>query len=142
MACTADDLVRVARSWLGVPFAHQGRSRSGVDCAGFVICVCRQVGSVPAAFDLNGYRRWPEGGELMRACDEHMIGSSLDVAHIAVMRFSEAPQHLGFLAPYRHGGLSLVHAIRRGVVEHRIDRLWRSRMLAFYRIPGVEGVAR
>lgn len=45
------DLLIEARSWLGVPYLHQGRSRSGIDCIGLVIEVLRKCGRLPAEFD-------------------------------------------------------------------------------------------
>ncbi len=33
--------VAAARSWIGVPWAHQGRSRAGVDCIGLVVMAAR-----------------------------------------------------------------------------------------------------
>jgi cell wall-associated NlpC family hydrolase len=58
-------IVTAARSWLGTPYRHQHRERGvGVDCAGLVIGVARQLGIVPADFDVNGYSRQPDGSLL------------------------------------------------------------------------------
>jgi cell wall-associated NlpC family hydrolase len=38
-------LVKEARSWVGVRFLHQGRSRYGVDCLGFIASVLNDLGS-------------------------------------------------------------------------------------------------
>ena len=40
---TSDEVVREARTWVGVPFRHQGRSRSGVDCGGIIVVVLREL---------------------------------------------------------------------------------------------------
>ncbi len=133
-------LIDAARDWLGVPFVHQGRSRRGVDCAGLVICVGREIGLLPPDYDVNGYRRSPDG-TMLTECDRRLLAvGSLEDAHVAVMRFSEEPQHLAFVVPYRHGGLAVIHALQRSgsVVEHRIDALWRSRVVKSYRFPGVD----
>ena len=37
-------IVAAARSWLGVPWRHQGRARQGIDCAGLVVLVGRGLG--------------------------------------------------------------------------------------------------
>jgi cell wall-associated NlpC family hydrolase len=37
-------IIAAARSWLGVPWRHQGRTRQGVDCAGLVVLVGRGLG--------------------------------------------------------------------------------------------------
>lgn len=131
--------IEMARSWLGVPFAHQGRSRAGVDCAGLVICVARQAGLVAPDFDVNGYRRQPDGS-MLAICDEHLQPvDDLAAAHVATVRFSVEPQHVALVTPYRHGGQALLHALQNsgGVVEHRMDRCWRARVLRAYRFPGV-----
>ena len=133
------DFIAAARAWLGVPFRHQGRSRSGVDCAGLVICLARELGLVAPDFDINGYRRAPDGS-MLDACRQHLQpAASVDEAHVLVMRFSVQPQHVGIPVPYRHGGLALLHALEPsgGVVEHRLDATWRSRVLHAYRFEGV-----
>lgn len=133
------DFIAIARSWLGVPFRHQGRSRVGVDCAGLVICVAREAGLVDPGFDINGYRRQPDGS-LLGACADHLIAApTLEAAHLVVVRFSVQPQHVALVVPYRHGGLALLHALQHSghVVEHRLDRTWRDRLVGAWCFPGV-----
>ena len=40
---TTDEVMKVARSWIGVPYKHQGRSRRGVDCGGLLLCIGRDL---------------------------------------------------------------------------------------------------
>lgn len=137
---TRDEVVAAARDWLGVPFLHQGRSRAGVDCAGLVICVARGLGELPEGYDVNGYRRAPDGS-MLRECDARLVPiSGLEAGAVAMMRFSEEPQHLAFVAPYRHGGFALIHALQKSgrVVEHRLDPTWRGRIVRLFRFPGVD----
>lgn len=137
---TGDDVVATARGWLGVPFLHQGRSRSGVDCAGLVICVGRELGELATDFDVNGYRRSPDGS-MLRECDARLVAiSAPEPGAVAMMRFSEEPQHLAFVVPYRHGGFAILHALQKSgrVVEHRLDPLWRGRIVRLFRFPGVD----
>ena len=35
----ADDIIRVANWFVGVPYRHQGRNKMGLDCAGLIIVV-------------------------------------------------------------------------------------------------------
>lgn len=134
-----EQVIATARDWIGVPFQHQGRSRYGVDCAGLVICVCRELGLLPADFDVNGYERSPDG-TMFKECDSRLARSVPKVGGVFVMRFVEEPQHMGFFADYRHGGLSIIHSLSKSgkVVEHRLDNLWRSRIVGSFVIPGVE----
>jgi len=137
---TTADVYSEARAWVGVPFAHQGRSRTtGVDCVGLVICVARELGLVPPDADENGYRRAPDGSMLDR-CDEWMDRAPIAEAHVAAVRFSVAPQHLAFLVPHHHAGLAFVHALQRNgrVVTHRVDDTWRGRIVQAYRLRGVD----
>lgn len=127
------DIVAAARRWLGVPYQHQGRSRLGVDCVGLVILLLREGGIVPADFDVQGYARIPDG-TMLRQCDAQLERAPLAVGAIAVMRFDRDPQHMAVVCDYRHGGLSLVHALEpsRRVVEHRIDSATRHRIVQAY----------
>ena len=59
MPADPDTIVAAARSWLGVPWRHQGRTRQGVDCAGLVVLVGRELGL--ADYDTTAYGRRPEG---------------------------------------------------------------------------------
>jgi len=135
---TADQVVAAARGWLGVPFQHQGRSAAGVDCAGLVICLGRELGALPAGWDVNGYTRQPDGS-MFRHCAERLLPSDAKPGAVALMRFAEEPQHLGILVPYRHGGLAIVHALQSAgrVIEHRLDRTWQGRIVRCFTFPGM-----
>jgi len=58
-AVTAEAVGAAARAWLGIPWRHQGRSARGVDCAGLVVLVARELGL--ADYDKQTYGRRPEG---------------------------------------------------------------------------------
>jgi len=44
---TRQDVVDEARTWIGVPWVHGGRARSGVDCAGLLHVVFSRFASLP-----------------------------------------------------------------------------------------------
>lgn len=146
---TRVDIVAEARSWLDVPFHHQGRTRAGCDCGGLVGGVAVALGVVPQtwwaeSFDplFGGYARTPAGGVLQRVCESFMTTIDIGAAgpgDVLLMRFKTEPQHLGILADYVHGGLSIVHALSRAgkVAEHRMAPEWWARVVAVYRMPGV-----
>ena len=146
---TGAEVVAEARRWVGVPFAHQGRTRAGTDCGGLIGGVAVALGIVPGdwwgrCFDPahGGYSRQPSNGQLRSVCDSFMRCIEIEDARpgdVAMMRFHADPMHLGFLADYRHGGMSIVHALSAigEVCEHRLSSLWRDRMVAVYRLPGV-----
>ena len=139
-------IVAQARSYLGTPFVHQGRLPGvALDCVGVPICVARALGLVDTAFDIRGYPRQPDGRTLLALCGQHMTrldAAAMRPGDVAVIRFERVPQHLGIVAPYVHGGLSLIHALgttdgKGRVVEHRIDADTLRRLVAVYRLPGV-----
>lgn len=146
---TRAQIVAEARTWLGVPFAHQGRTRAGTDCGGLVGAVAVSVGVLPATwwadeFDPihGGYARTPAHGALQRICEAFMTAidpPAIQPGDVVLMAFATEPQHLGIVADYVHGGLSIIHALSSAgrVAEHRLAPEWRQRVMAAYSMPGV-----
>lgn len=122
------EVVACAREWMGTPFQHQQRSKGvAVDCAGLIIGVARELGLVDSEFDVNAYPRQADGVSLIASCDRYLLRTTkadLLPADVIAVSFDGRPQHLGFVADYRHGGLSMIHAYDRPtvrkVVEHRL----------------------
>lgn len=142
---TRDDIVAAARSALGTPFKHQGRmAGKGLDCAGLLVHVVTALG-LPVA-DRSGYARHPSSGELESALAEHVaLGilvqvpvNAVQAGDFVLMRFETEREnrHLGVIG---HGDM-LIHAwaVVRKVCEHRIDDQWRRRIVAAWRIAGVD----
>jgi len=136
---TPEQIVTEARSWLGVRWHHQGRSRAGVDCLGMVHMV--GVGCGLPRVTEPAYGRLPSGDRLVEELQRYCVRCTEPaVGLLAVFRFDGHPKHVGFIGDYLHGGLSLIHAyaINRKVVEHRLDDAWRARIVALFDLPGVE----
>jgi cell wall-associated NlpC family hydrolase len=129
-----------ARTWLGTPFRHQGRTRgAGVDCAGVVIGVARALGL--SEFDTTAYGRLPNGHAMRRLCDAHLRPILLKTARpgdVLLMAWRRYPQHLAVVVDHPQG-LGIVHGHEAAgrVVEHRLDEVWRARVRAAYAFPGV-----
>lgn len=145
---TRQAIVDEARTWLGTPYQHQARLKGvGCDCAGLPIGVARALGMVPADFDVTAYPRRPDGRSLLAHCTRwatRIEVSDMQPADMIVLRFEQDPQHIGLLANYLHGGLSLIHALgtadgKGRVVEHRLDAHALQRIVAAFRLPGVAG---
>lgn len=140
-----DDIVRVARSYVGTPYHHRGRRPGvGLDCAGELICVCRELGLREPDFDVPNYDKTPTG-ELLEWCDRYMTRISkadMQPGDAIGLITDVDPQHLGILAPYRHGGLAIVHASNvsphNKVIDHRLMFSGRFRFIAAWKLPGVE----
>lgn len=134
----AADVIRCGRAYLGTRYAHQGRSAAGMDCAGLVIRVAHDLGL--SRFDTTAYGRIPRGDHLRELMDAHCtLVTERQPGTVALMKFEAEPQHLAFVTDHPQG-LGLLHALaaNRKVVEHRMDSLWSSRILAVYRLPGVK----
>jgi hypothetical protein len=116
-----------------------GRSRLGLDCAGLLICVARDLGIVPPDFDVPNYRMLPDGKSLINLCDLHLEPSKLAVGCVVVIAVDKYPQHLGIVGDYRHGGFSLIHSCNSKsvqpprVIEHRLMFSRVTRLVAAYR---------
>jgi cell wall-associated NlpC family hydrolase len=145
VAVSGAHVVAAARGWLGTPFQHQQRAKGlAVDCAGLIIGVARELGLVAPDFDVTHYPRQPDGVSLLRWCEEYMVRigqTAIQPGDVVVVAFDSRPQHLGIVADYRHGGLSMIHAYEHAmvhrVVEHRLMFSASMRFCAAYRLHGV-----
>ncbi len=126
---TPADFVAAARSYVGVPFRHQGRTRHGVDCIGLVVCAARDIGLTLA--DRTDYPRDPNGLLPLEMARQFAPVESPQAGDILLMRFRGEPQHVAIL-----GGAALIHSYASigRVVEHGLDAKWRRRIVAAYRL--------
>lgn len=135
------DVVRAARGWIGTRWQHQA-ARRGVacDCVGLVLGVARELQLTDLTLPV--YQRTADGVTLLAMACHHMHRidrARLRPGDVALFRFEAYPAHMGIVADYLHGGLSLVHASApaRAVVEHALDAVWRDRMIAAFCLPGL-----
>ena len=136
----ADAIVAEARTWLGVPWRHQGRSRAGVDCAGLVVLVARALEL--ADHDSTAYGRRAQGQGFVEHFRGHMDGIAVTQAKpgdVLVFADQTYPCHCGFLTE-RLGRPHLLHAhaTRRQVIEESYAGEWPAKIkFAFrFRSPG------
>jgi len=134
---TAADVVREARSWVGVPFRHQGRDRRGIDCWGVPVVVLRELGALPAGFDEVGYPRQPQLGEiqdhLTRFCT--VLPKPVPGCLIA-LRMLVTTAHVAIHTDTD----TLIHAMEKhaAVIEHGFRGMWRTRFyIGAWGLPGV-----
>lgn len=132
-----DALISEARTWIGVPFVHQGRSRHGVDCAGFIVAMMRSAGELPADFvDVRNYARRPNG-ELLQLVARHCARTHRECSGLLVLiRWPRdvEPSHVALLT-----GQTLIHCYQRqrAVVEHSYRGPWKRDAHSLWRLPGV-----
>ena len=150
MTYTREQVVDVAKSMVGVPFRHQGRSReTGVDCVGLLAVILSELGDEPHEFREYGTR--PDPDDLLRHASIGMIpipeheAKPGDVLLFWLVRNKEThepmPQHFAVLTDRN----TIIHAMRRHgeVAEHGITDYWIRHRHAAYRFRGLidNGVA-
>lgn len=137
---TRAEVVAAARKYLGARWRHQARGDDALDCVGLLVRVGRDLGI--ADVRVADYKQHPDAAKIMEAAGRYM--RPIPVRDFAagdalVLRFGSAPQHFGIVGDYFGGGFSLIHAYRGAdkVVEHRLDDVWRRRIVAAYSLPGI-----
>ncbi|MGH6625137.1 MAG: C40 family peptidase [Burkholderiaceae bacterium] len=133
------DIVAEARSYLGVRWQHQGRSREGVDCIGLPIVVSNAVRGTE--YRTPDYGRTSQDEAMIDACKQYLLPigkDELQPGDVIVVGFGRQ-RHMAIIGDYLYGGLSMIHAhlLNRQVVEARLDSVWSGRILAAFRFPGV-----
>lgn len=134
-------IVDTARSWLGTPFRHQGRSKAtGVDCIGLILGVYGECGMqliAPA-----NYAESPSSNLVLDYTQRQAIEvpkKELRPGTVAVLwgwDRNEA-QHFGFVGAAA-GRPTLIHAFSRAgkVIENSWDTFWLRRLVSVYELPG------
>ena len=135
-------IIEAARAMVGTPYAHQARLPGvAIDCVGVVICVARAGGWVAPDYDVTGYGRRADGHTLMDQLGAHLLRvREPQPGDVVCVAFDRDPQHVGIAGDYRHGGLSIIHAVGRrgaGVVETRLMFSPAMRLVAAFGFPGV-----
>jgi cell wall-associated NlpC family hydrolase len=136
------DIVASARSWVGVPYRHLGRDRSGVDCAGLIMNVAKDFAIVPEA--PAAYSNQPKGQTLLVPADKQMWKITRDriipgdIVVLWAWTPSE-PQHFGVIGDSPHG-VTLIHAFSKfkAVTEQSWNRFWNEHFHGIYNLPGTE----
>lgn len=146
MTVTPAMVAREAREWLNMPWRHQGYHKGlGCDCIGLV----RGVGeatkalivdpAAPRAKPYAGYSRYPNPALMKQALFDYFTPiqkSEAGIGDILWFRIDKDPMHLGIITEPR----VMIHADARigRVVEHRMDEVWRARIVRAFRFPHME----
>jgi len=132
--------VAAARSYVGVPWRHLGRSRTGVDCIGLVLLAVREVGvDLP---DPAPYAREPQGTRLL----DGILAQATRIADAApgdvlLFRLGLYGGHVGIASVHPAWGVpACLHAYapRRQVVEQPMDAELRTALIGAFRLPTPE----
>ena len=122
----------------------------GVDCVGLLRGVGLNAGLVPEDWqnlphvaEFAGYSRFAFDKQLERGCALWLIPIAAKDAQpgdLVAMQYDGQTHHMGILADYKDGGLSIIHAYakRRMVIETRLDGDLLSRVVSYHSFPGVQ----
>jgi cell wall-associated NlpC family hydrolase len=129
-------VVAAARSLVGVPYAHRGRTRAGLDCTGLAK-LARSIAGVSGDGDKE-YREDLLDVDAVAEI-EARVATSRDLS-----RISEGEAVLfGMKSRWWHFGIvtadeTIVAALRRsgGVIEHAFDYRWARRAFLRVLLPG------
>jgi cell wall-associated NlpC family hydrolase len=130
----AQALIAQARQWVGVPFRHQGRSRLGCDCLGFVCGVLDELG-IPTGLELlpSNYARDPQS-KLMDTLQANAREIALEPGALIVVQFPLAkwPSHAAI-----YTGRNIIHSYQSvgKVVEHIYAEPWVKRTRSVWALP-------
>lgn len=120
------ELICIARTWLGVPFAHQGRTRAGVDCGGLLLAIGAEAGLdlVPS----QTYSMSPDPDlirDTLAVNCRQIAATAAQPGDVLWLAFAGEPRHVGLLTD-----IGLLHAWKKPgrVVEHAIDATWQRRI--------------
>jgi len=128
--------------FIGIPFLPHGRTRDGCDCYGLVrLALAEEYGVTLPAF-VDGYDDFSDHQTEANIINEKLplIGAARVAApeegDIVLMRYLGIASHVGL---YARNGMVLHVEERQGFSRlEKIDSpMIRSRVMGFYRIPGV-----
>ncbi len=136
-----EQIIQTARSYLGIPWTHQGRTRRGVDCIGLVIAVGWDLGLLPLEDYPQNYSRQPDGWSLRDTISQHLVPkrsfSEVESGDILLFTMEEFPSHVGIYVQQgtRKGVIHSYLSAKSVVCEHLLDASWISKVSGTYRFP-------
>lgn len=131
-------VVNAARGYLGTPWRHLGRSRTGVDCIGLVLLSLAAAGvEVP---DPAPYRREPQGPRLLDGILRHGVRvATPEPGDVLLFKMGLYGGHVGIAThhPAYHVP-AVLHAYlpRKHVVEQPIEAEIRDALIGAFRLVG------
>lgn len=137
---TRSDIVNAARSYMGVPWTHIGRSRKGIDCVGLLVKVCEDLG-IPYQ-DIRTYTRGPQVEVFLNAIRSQTGAASIGYirpGQIAIFKQHIYPMHVGIIG-LQFGRPTVIHAAARNrrVIEESLSGELQRELIEVREFPGVE----
>lgn len=140
MSAKGDIIAAAASDMVGTPFRHQGRNpKSGVDCAGVVLCAVWSAGcELP---DCIGYGPQPKADVLLAELQQRARRIHRDDAEPGdIMLFqyrADMPMHFAVLLANEY--VVHAHGSTGKVIKHRLTPAWAARLHSIWRAEGVDG---
>jgi hypothetical protein len=133
-----DDVIKVARSYIGVKFRLHGRDRTGLDCVGLIFRVLQDLG-IELPDDAN-YTRNIESEKLNAIIEAHSTLAPSGVfrtGQLLKIRQFVFPMHTAFLA-IEKGRMTVIHAnVKRQQVLEQEFSMWKELVMEYREINGV-----
>lgn len=142
MTHPAADIIQEARTYIGTPWVHQGRSRDGVDCLGLASLVARATRGY--TFDVLNYAAQATDETMLQLCRQHMAlvpAVAREPGDVVVIRYGNQ-RHMAIVGDHPIAGeLTLIHAssVHGRVVEHRLDSRWARICIGTFRLFDLRG---
>lgn len=126
------EIVVAAKSFLGTPWKHQGRSPKGVDCVGLIYAVAVHLGAIKEGeVEIPPYRRQPDG-TLLDYFDRYMDRArltDLKPGMAVIFEFMGSPYHAGIVTDTRRRAIVHAFAPSKKVVVDMLDNTQKGRKL-------------
>ena len=138
---SADEVVRLARQWVGTPYHHQASKRgAGADCLGLVRGVWRELYGYEAEAPPPYRRDWAEASgreTMLEAASRHLRRSRRPKPRRRRARLPPAPRHSrqARCDPDRRGNDDARHG-RGAAAEVALSPWWRRRIAGVFAFPG------
>ena len=131
------DIVTEARTWLGVRWRHQGRTRFGIDCVGLIVVVGRELGLLD--YDFGGYGRRPDKSFMshFETNGTRVPRADRQAGDVAIFKDQNYPCHVGLFGS-KADRLTVIHArAPKKVVEEYFANELANDLVAVYRFKEV-----
>lgn len=134
---TRNNIVEIAREFLGSPFKHQGRVKDGIDCVGLIAAVCNRI-MYPYVDGI--YKRKPTKGLVIAKLKESfrsiLVNEATDGDILVFWVYKRNyDQHVAIKTDK---GMIHTYADVGYVVENTINDFWSKRIMGAFRFYGIK----